>query len=101
MARLTGRNGENRRFVHWLGFGWFSMRLHEGRALGIVRVNRSGAPMTATLKNRENGRENNEGGQRGGEQAADDGAAKRSGLLAAFTEAEGHRQHAGHHSQAG
>ena len=42
-----------------------------------------------------------QGGERGDEQAADDGAAERRILLAAFTQAERHRSHADDHGESG
>ena len=49
----------------------------------------------------ENARHKKERRERGEKQAADDGAAERSVLLAAFAEAEGHGHHADDHGESG
>jgi hypothetical protein len=62
----------------------------EGRALGV-----------AAGENREDGRENEEGGEGAEGEAAEDGAAERGDLVAAFAETEGEGRHAGAHGERG
>src|ERR1051326_2675177 len=57
--------------------------------------------MAARLNNCEEAGKDNEGRQGRSEKATDNGTGERCSLLASFTEAKGHREHASHHREAG
>src|SRR5690606_3114092 len=55
----------------------------------------------ASMDDAEHDRDENQGGDGGEDQAADDGAAQRRILFAAFAKAERHRRHADDHGKCG
>src|SRR5262249_46537465 len=71
------------------------------RAVRIVRIERFGLFSRPSLHEGEDRGKEQQRGQRAEQQPADDGAAERRDLLAAFADAERHGQHTGDHGAGG